>query len=147
MNIYEKIAFLLNIFLLVFIILRLISILSIAAPFLTIMLIISLYKISFDERIEEIKKKTLLIEKISEGIEKLMNSILQIRDDFMISTFRVEQKVEKNRKEIEDKMENNYRDVSKKIIEIENKMHEIKKSLASYILYVEEIAKRSEEKS
>jgi hypothetical protein len=75
-----------------------------------------------------------------------MESILKLRDDFMISVFRIEKKVENNRKEIEEEIENRHREMAKKVIEIENKMNEIKKSLAGYISYVEDSLKSDEKK-
>ena len=146
MNIYEKIALILNLWLLIFIILRLMIVWSLAASFLLVMLIILLYKINFDQKIERIENKLSLIEKISESLEKIMDSILKIRDDFMISIFRIEKKAEKDRKEIEEEMENKYREMVKKVIEIENKMNETKKSLTGYISYIEESLKSREEK-
>jgi hypothetical protein len=146
MNIYEKFALILNLCLLIFIILRLMIIWSLAFSFLLVMLIISLYKISFDQKIEKIENKLYIIEKISNGLENIMESILKLRDDFMISVFRIEKKVENNRKEIEEEIENRHREMAKKVIEIENKMNEIKKSLAGYISYVEDSLKSDEKK-
>ncbi|MEM5779495.1 MAG: hypothetical protein QXJ96_03715 [Candidatus Aenigmatarchaeota archaeon] len=152
MKIYEKIAFLLNLCLLVLIIVRFLNLWSIASSFLIIMIIVLLYKVDFDLKIETIEKKLVQLFKISEQLERIANRILDIREEIRIGLYRIEEdfnsKLEEREKIFiekikanEEKLDSNYRDIAKKIIDIENRMHDIKSSLASYVSYVEDLIK------
>lgn len=152
MKYYEKIAFLLNLILLVIIIVRFLNLWSLASALLLIMIIILLYKIDLEEKIDVIEKKLVSLFKISEQLERIANKILDIREELRIGLYKIEQdfnsKIEEREKVInekirvaEEKIESNYRDIAKKIIEIENRMHEIKNSLANYVSYIEDLIK------
>lgn len=155
MKSYEKIAFLLNLCLLVLIIVKFLNLWSIATAFLIIMIIVLLYKVDFDLKIEAIEKKLIQLFKISEQIERIANRVLDIREELRIGLYRIEQdinsKLEEREKILfekirgtEERVENNYRDLAKKIIEIENRIHDIKNSLANYVAYIEDLVKHKE---
>lgn len=152
MKIYEKIAFLLNLCLLVIIIVKFLNLWSIASSFLIIMIIVLLYKVDFDLKIEIIEKKLAQIFKISEQLERVANRVLDIREEVRIGLYKIEEdfnsKLNEREKIIiekiksnEERIETNYRDIARKIIEIENRIHDIKSSLANYISYVEDLIK------
>ncbi|MEM5812881.1 MAG: hypothetical protein QXL09_02465 [Candidatus Aenigmatarchaeota archaeon] len=152
MKIYEKIAFLLNLCLLVLIIVKFLNLWSIASSFLIIMIIVLLYKVDFDLKIETIEKKLMQLFKISEQLERIANRVLDIREELRIGLYKIEEdfnsKLEEREKSFmeklkatEEKIESNYRDIAKKIIDIENRMYEIKSSLANYISYLEDLIK------
>lgn len=153
MKIYEKVAFLLNLCLLVLIIVRFLNLWSIASAFLIIMIIVLLYKVDFDLKIETIEKKLVQLLKISEQLERIASRILDIREEIRIGLYRVEQdfnsKIEEKEsafiekiRSTDEKVENKYRDLAKKIIDIENRIHDIKSSLATYVSYIEDLIKQ-----
>lgn len=145
MNLYEKIAFVLNICLLVFIIVKFINLWSMAAALLVLMIIILLYKINFDIRFDLLNKRSSIIENISKQLENLAQTTLNIRDEFRKSVFMLEHKINAQKDDIELKMNNNYRELAKKVIELENRMNSTKKSLANYISYLEDLLKHKHE--
>lgn len=116
------------------------------------MIIVLLYKVDFDLKIETIEKKLMQLFKISEQLERIANRVLDIREELRIGLYKIEEdfnsKLEEREKSFmeklkatEEKIESNYRDIAKKIIDIENRMYEIKSSLANYISYLEDLIK------
>jgi len=149
MSEYEKIAFVLGIILLVVIIVRMLNLIVVSSSILLLFLIVLLYKLHFDRRIDEFEKKEekrdRILDRIVEMIERISGTVSNIRNDFRETTFSIEQRMSKQKEELEKKMRKDYYDLADKIIDLENRTNKMKKILSTTISYLEEKIRQEEE--
>jgi len=141
-DIYEKIAFVLNIGLLVLILVKLLDLMAIASAILILMVILLFYKLNFDEKIRNIlrceKTKTEQINTILNHINTISSNVLSMRNEVRRDIFAIESRLHWQKSDVELEIQKNYRELARKIIELENKLNHTRKTLAGYMSYLEE---------
>jgi len=141
-DIYEKIAFVLNIGLLVLILVKLLDLMVIASAILILMVILLFYKLNFDEKIRNIlrceKTKTEQINTILNHINTISSNVLSMRNEVRRDIFAIESRLHWQKSDVELEIQKNYRELARKIIELENKLNHTRKTLAGYMSYLEE---------
>ncbi len=149
MSFYERAAFVLSLIVLVIILAKLVDMWAVSVSILLVMLAMILYKLHFEEKINEIeereKEKKGILNKIAQTVERMIGMIGTIRDDIRNENFDIDKKLSSQKEEIEKKMKKNYYELADKIIDLENKTNKMKKTLGAYISYLEELLKREEE--
>jgi len=138
MNMYEIILVVLNIAALAFI---LISVGSwpVAVALMAIMIIVLVQKMWFRQELAKMdQKKDDLVEVVSAKIQDFSDKIVNIRDDVNRHMFAIENKISGEGKDYEKEMEMYYRDLAKKILDVENNLSKIKRTLGAGLGAMEE---------
>lgn len=148
MNIYEKVAFLANIALLVIIITQLIQYWVIAIPILLILVIILIHKINTDRKFQDWDENELRwdneIRVNTSRIDELNENVIEWKVENQKRIFDIEEKISRQKKEADDLNEKNFRQVVSRIAEVENRLNHTKRTLAAYMAYLENRMKAKE---
>lgn len=97
---------------------------------LVILLIILSLKVYSDKKIQRLdESRKMLIDKVSENLEKFSSSLGSMANDIGKSFYAIERKIEEEKIITETKLERNYNDIARKVIELENRINEVKRWL------------------
>jgi len=103
---------------------------SVGIIILIILLILVMQKMYTDRKIggtdENINK---IVEKTSHGLDNISRGVEGIRNDFSKSFYMIDSRFQEERKVNESMMEQHYSALAKKMIDIENRINEIKRWL------------------
>lgn len=141
-NIYEKLAFASNVGLLLLIMAKLLDFWPIAISLLIMLTIVLLHKINFDEKIDRIEKKqnekNETIDNAVKRVDEISESLIEMKLEFSREIMAYEQRIDMHQKEFGDKLESNFDMLAKKIMQLENRLNQAKRTLAAYICYLEQ---------
>lgn len=130
MNLHETAMFLLYVVAITLIVFSVIfsALWVIAAVLITVMAITLIEKIYFDIKLEvSDKKRRELIETISGNLDIFSNRLGELRADMNRNTFVIENRIIQERHNYEKEIDKKYREIAGKIIEIENRLSEMKR--------------------
>jgi len=141
-NLYEKIAFAANVCLLILIMARLLDLWPVALALLLLLIIILLHKINFEEKIEKIEKKqqekNQNVDTALKRIDEMAESLIEMKVEGSREIMAYEQRIDIHQKEFDQKLEDGFDMLAKKILQLENRLNQAKRTLAAYICYLEQ---------
>jgi hypothetical protein len=146
MNNYEKLAFVANLVLLVLIVTQFLQYWIIALPMLLILIIILVHKINVDKKFRSWDDNELRwdteIKNNSFRINELNENVIEWKVENQRHLNNIEEKLAKQKKDMDETNEKNFRMVVGRIAEVENRLNHTKRTLAAYMAYLEAKMKR-----
>jgi len=112
---------------------------------LLILIIVLIQKISTEEKIDDInEKRGKLIDTVSEKLDNFSNRTENLRQSLNKHMFVMENRILETRHEHETEMEKYYRELARKIFDVENRLNSVKKTLGAAFGSLDERIKRFE---
>ncbi len=144
METYERITIILNIIVLALVLLaRSAWLLSIAI--LMVLIIIIVQKLWLGSKLDETRKNQKdLIEIMSNRLSNFSNRLADIKGDFEKQVFVLNTKLDFEKRDWERYMDTNYRDLARKILDVENNLNKVKRTLGAGLGTAEERLNRIE---
>ena len=143
----DKLLLILFVAALALIVLGLFDFWLISIIFMLLLIISLMLKMSADEKIEKIEKnRSRLVTLVTDRLDGISGGIDNVRNDFNKSVFALENRVSEVKHSYETEMEENYRELAKKIFDVENKLNVVKKTLGAAYGSIDERLQRLEKK-
>ncbi|MFH0832127.1 MAG: hypothetical protein V1900_00170 [Candidatus Aenigmatarchaeota archaeon] len=144
---YNKLLLILYVITLAVILVEFFKIWGFAVTLMLILIIIIVQRINFEKAIDDMKKKrNQLIDIISERIDIFSERIESLRLDMNRDMVMIENRISELRNNQKAENERNYRELARKMFDIENKLNSVKKTLGAAFGSLDERVEQIEEK-
>lgn len=114
----------------------------IAISLLVMLTIVLLHKINFDEKISRIEKKqdekNEAVETAVKRVDEISESLIEMKVEINREIMAYEQRIDMHQKDFGEKLDSNFDMLAKKIMQLENRLNQAKRTLAAYICYLEQ---------
>ena len=118
---------------------------EIAIVMLLVLIVVLFQKISVEEKIEEVdKKRGEIIDTVTERLDIFSRKTEHMRQNMNKSMFVVQNRILDIKNSHNTEIESHYRELARKIFDVENKLNAVKKTLGSAVGSLDERVKRFE---
>ncbi len=118
---------------------------GVAITMMLVLVITLLQKMDTEGKIRDLnQKKERMLDLITERLDIFSSRLREIDQNLNRNAFNIENKIAETRHFVEDENERNYRELAKKIFDIENKLNSVKKTLGAAFGSLDERVKRFE---
>ena len=145
---YDKVLLMLYVIVIVIVFLELHELWGIAAIVLLFLVIFLVQKINIEDKLGKYsKKREEILDNIMNRIELFSKNLDELKYNLNKHLFAVETRIDELRHDHEIEIEKNYRELAKKIFEIENRLNGVKKTLGSALGSLDERLRNIEKDS